>query len=1474
MNHNGIFSRWLLLISAIVFYACGTAVSTRNEAALQAYKQGRVLEKKGDTYWYSALKHYRRAVEQDSRFYEAYLSLARLYEYKGNALRASENYQKVISLNPNLIEHYLDCGRTLYYSEKYNEALMYLQQFHTLHPDNPDGLYWLAETERALDNPVAEDYFLQLTRMDSQNVQQWESLALYYYYRGEYDKALPVYQKIVRSGKIPGPNTYFEYGYCLVRLQRWKEAADVLETAARQAGEKSRAHDYWQVVTKIALGYFKGEAFIKFLDARMQLEEIRDNESKKTMYLGVYRLLKEAVSLEPDFILAHQELAAAAYTLGYDDEAITAYEKVIAAGKADADAYANAAYLYFRKNDFTRAAQYYEASLGIKPEQDHIKRYLKTTQKLINNKINKEAYWLYDKALNSRNTDSSVYYLRQALAVDTAYYEAWLQLGATLTRSGQYLEGEQALLKGRTFCADTAALHVFHYQLAMNYSRRDLHDKAIAHFDTVIMLDPYDYDARYELAKVHVDRSDLKSAMAVYDRLVRDNPDYFRPADYELKAADVDPMDYEETSLTVDLGNSLKLGQVNTYRMDIVSKQDALLPADANGDSSRQLTATFTVQVIDTTSYGVSEMAVEILSIDGYALLPQEIKTAGQKYYVRVSDVFGVINIYGLLEENPYSVSRLVLSAVEDLYGSFLRKPLAEGELFKTAQRVFKLGSVDAVGVIEDADARVVTGKKHYGIFGSYDAARYGEVGRIYIQNEGQAAFEFDRASRLITRYQNRFTTKTFREVTATMEFQSGSYEIRLTGTRQEKLDPPQKFVLDNVPYVKQHGPQCAAASLSMILGYYGETLHQDSIYAVIKSDYAGAQSADILGYPRSLGRYKSFGYVGTLEDLKNRVEQGIPVIVFLTPYGYGHVVVVIGFDETKHQILMHDPTVANNHAIGYDDFLREWSQSGNECVLVVPFDREIILTEGPIATHPAVETKWLADKELGKRNYDQAIRLYEQALTRLPNYEAALEGKLLVYLSKDDADKAAAVLDTLLKNNPNSIELILRNASLLLSQYDYDKVLQLTSKIKMLDESNIVNYIYSASALFSQKKYDEAIREIRTAINLNPLISTPRTILSGFLAEKGDWEQAYEQARIAIRYEPENLGNYLNLSGIYQTEVRNRFLTAVKRAEAVKQAVALMDFVRKNNPRLPNLDQIYADIYVMDGRDALADSLFRENIKKYPDENGAYNNLAWRYATKGIRLNEAAVLSQKSIELSKRNPYYFDTLGWIYFKMAMQYLAANKKDSADVYFAKAEKEFKATIEYDIYSDFAYRHLGVVYDKWGRKEQAQSQYDIVLGMLPDQARTCVEIAQDCEEGTLWDRAAEYYQKALNIRPNMDYAAYKLAYLYVRLNKSGPEAMIFADLALEQDTTNFLYRGMKGIVHYYLQQYEPALKNLERAVAEQENYFDEEAALNHYFLALTYQKLNQKQKALAQFQLYLKRAPDGEFAVSAQKQLKQ
>jgi len=147
---------------------------------------------------------------------------------------------------------------------------------------------------------------------------------------------------------------------------------------------------------------------------------------------------------------------------------------------------------------------------------------------------------------------------------------------------------------------------------------------------------------------------------------------------------------------------------------------------------------------------------------------------------------------------------------------------------------------------------------------------------------------------------------------------------------------PPDAYLITDVPLYQQiQAVGCGAASMQMILDYWGPFINQKSVYDAARTfhgtslpDMARAAqfsslsfsagdrfpAADGWGYPgRPLG-YAGFYYAQAtpwLDGLKAVVAQGYPVAVLTDwlPGVYGpHYRVIVGYDDTRGVIILNDP--------------------------------------------------------------------------------------------------------------------------------------------------------------------------------------------------------------------------------------------------------------------------------------------------------------------------------------------------------------------------------------------------------------------------------------------------------------------------------------------------------------------------------------------------------------------------------------
>jgi len=114
-------------------------------------------------------------------------------------------------------------------------------------------------------------------------------------------------------------------------------------------------------------------------------------------------------------------------------------------------------------------------------------------------------------------------------------------------------------------------------------------------------------------------------------------------------------------------------------------------------------------------------------------------------------------------------------------------------------------------------------------------------------------------------------------------------------------------------------------------------------------------------------------------------------------------------------------------------------------------------------------------------------------------------------------------------------------------------------------------------------------------------------------------------------------------------------------------------------------------------GLKAKAESILREGLRIYPNEDRILNFLAYMWAEQGANLNEALAFSLKTLEEDPDNAAYVDTLGWIYFKLEKYELALERLKQANA--LQADEPTLLDHLGDVYSALGQADKAVIYWK-------------------------------------------------------------------------------------------------------------------------------------------------------------------------------
>jgi ABC-type bacteriocin/lantibiotic exporter with double-glycine peptidase domain len=146
--------------------------------------------------------------------------------------------------------------------------------------------------------------------------------------------------------------------------------------------------------------------------------------------------------------------------------------------------------------------------------------------------------------------------------------------------------------------------------------------------------------------------------------------------------------------------------------------------------------------------------------------------------------------------------------------------------------------------------------------------------------------------------------------------------------------------LITSVPFIPQEDYQCGPAALAMVLRYYGAALGQEEIArALYLASARGTLNLELEFYARRRG-FEARAFAGTLEQAKDELRRGRPLIVFqdvgAPGYTIPHFAVLLGYDDRAAVVVLHSGP-RPYRVVSYDDFGRTWARRRAWTLLVTP---------------------------------------------------------------------------------------------------------------------------------------------------------------------------------------------------------------------------------------------------------------------------------------------------------------------------------------------------------------------------------------------------------------------------------------------------------------------------------------------------------------------------------------------------------
>ena len=377
--------------------------------------------------------------------------------------------------------------------------------------------------------------------------------------------------------------------------------------------------------------------------------------------------------------------------------------------------------------------------------------------------------------------------------------------------------------------------------------------------------------------------------------------------------------------------------------------------------------------------------------------------------------------------------------------------------------------------------------------------------------------------------------------------------------------------------------------------------------------------------------------------------------------------------------------------------------------------DETIKSVEGLLKLNPSNLDlqKILIESYLKSQKFEKAVNLIEEAMVLFPDDENLIEYRASAYIQsgkwKEGADEYTKLIEK--ENIPFDSKLRIGIAFFTQSRKD-TALLNIAKEIFEKIDKDSLDYqvkIYLGEIAIQQNDDSTAIENFRIASKLAEWNPEVWMRLGGLLFDSQRFSEAAEEMKKAIVNFPDDfvLNIYLGLS-LSQENKHLEALPYLKKSVELNAsdftALSAYGFslnqIGDNDEALIylnkalNLDQDNISLLgivglIYDGKEmwAKSDSIYEKALQVDSNEISILNNYAYSLSERGIRLEEALEMVEKSVEADPENSSYLDTIGWVYYKLENYEMAKN-------YIEKA-------LELNPQSATLSDHLGDIYFKLG-----------------------------------------------------------------------------------------------------------------------------------------------------------------------------
>jgi tetratricopeptide (TPR) repeat protein len=257
----------------------------------------------------------------------------------------------------------------------------------------------------------------------------------------------------------------------------------------------------------------------------------------------------------------------------------------------------------------------------------------------------------------------------------------------------------------------------------------------------------------------------------------------------------------------------------------------------------------------------------------------------------------------------------------------------------------------------------------------------------------------------------------------------------------------------------------------------------------------------------------------------------------------------------------------------------------------------------------------------------------------------------------------------------------------------NYTESIRAFTELKALTEKNGSVDALIVDTYRTARNLDKALQYCEQALAEAPESRQLQMLRADMIAEKGRVDEGIKALEKLTKNTDEDFDVYSAMTSIYQ------------RARKFDDAQNVLNTASRRFPRDERIYFLQGALYEKEKKFGEAEQQFRRALEINQDNAAVQNYLGFILADRGLKLEEAATLTQKAVKADPTNGAYLDSLGWVYFKM-------NRFEMAEEYLKKA-------VVFTNTDASIHDHLGDLFFKTKRLDDARREWGKALELSED-----------------------------------------------------------------------------------------------------------------------------------------------------------